>query len=71
MNKPIDELVKLVAQQAKVPERVAQAAIDTVLSYLKERLPASFDHHLASLLGEDWPGEKKHPRGLGDMLSRT
>jgi nucleoid DNA-binding protein len=35
-----DELVKLVAQKTGLSEDMAKKAVDTVLNYLKEKLPA-------------------------------
>ncbi len=36
----MDELVKLVAQKTGISEAQARTAVDTVLGYLKSRLPA-------------------------------
>ncbi|MCS6807071.1 MAG: hypothetical protein RMM98_06135 [Acidobacteriota bacterium] len=70
MNKPMNDLVKLVSQRANIPEHAAQTAIESVLSYLNEKAPVPLKHHLASLLGEEEQGEKKYAKGLGDMLSQ-
>ena len=35
-----DELVKLVAQKTGLSEDMAKTAVDTVLNFLKEKLPA-------------------------------
>lgn len=36
----MDELVKLVAQKTGLPEAQAKAAAETVIKYLKDKLPA-------------------------------
>lgn len=36
----MDELVKLVSQKSGIPEDAARKAVDTVLGFLKQKLPA-------------------------------
>lgn len=36
----MDELVKLVVQKAGIPEAAAKQAVEVVLGFLKEKLPA-------------------------------
>ena len=36
----MDELVKLVSQKVGIPEAQAKQAVDTVMGFLKEKLPA-------------------------------
>ncbi|MFH1084660.1 MAG: hypothetical protein V1772_02705 [Chloroflexota bacterium] len=64
----MDELVKLVVEKTNVSEQVARTAIDTVLRFLKNKLPAPIASQIdgaiqgggvASVLG-----------GLGGLLKR-
>jgi hypothetical protein len=66
----MDELVKLVSQRANVPDSAAQTAIETVLRYLKDTLPASFSRQLDGVLGLHRSRKNTRAKGLGDMLSR-
>ena len=36
----MDELVKLVAEKTGIPEKTARQAVEIVINYLKEKLPA-------------------------------
>lgn len=36
----MDELVRLVSQRTGIPEGTARTAVETVIGYIKERLPA-------------------------------
>ena len=47
----MEELVKLVAQKTGMPEAQAQTAVETVLGYLKERLPAPLASQLDAVIG--------------------
>lgn len=46
----MDELIKLVSQKAKISEDQATLAVNTVLGFLKERLPAPVSSQLEGLL---------------------
>ncbi len=46
----MDELVKLVAQKAGIPEDAARTAVNTVLGFLKEKLPAPLAGQIDGLL---------------------
>ncbi len=46
----MDELVKLVAQRTGIAEDTARTAVDTVVGYLKERLPEPIAGHVDSVL---------------------
>jgi hypothetical protein len=66
----MDELVKLVSQKAGLSEEVARMAVETVLAYLKKKLPAPIAGQIDSVLGgasleKDLGGLVK---GLGDIL---
>jgi hypothetical protein len=61
----VDELIKLVSRKVGISEAVAKQAADTVLVYLKARLPARIVGQIDSLLGtpagpetrEAWPND--------------
>ena len=46
----MNELINLVTQKAGIPADKAQAAVDTVVGYLKGRLPAPMASQLDNLL---------------------
>jgi nucleoid DNA-binding protein len=56
-----EELVKLVAQKTGLSEDIARTAVDTVLSYLKEKLPAPIATQIDAVMGMGSMG------GLGDI----
>jgi hypothetical protein len=68
----MDELVKVVAERAGIPEDKARTAVNTVLGFLQERLPASVAGQLENLTGSvgggvaDMAGDVIG--GLGGML---
>ncbi len=55
----MDELIKLVSQKTGIPESKARTAVETVMGYLKDKLPAPLAGQIENLLqGGD----------MGDML---
>ncbi len=46
----MDELIKLVSQKAGISETDAKQAVDTVLGYLKQNLPAPIAGQIDGLL---------------------
>jgi uncharacterized protein (DUF2267 family) len=49
----MDELVKLVAAKTGLSEEMATTAVQTVLDFLKQRLPAPIAGRLEDLLGDE------------------
>jgi hypothetical protein len=49
----VDELVKLVAAKTGLSEEMATTAVQTVLDFLKQRLPAPIAERLDDLLGDE------------------
>jgi uncharacterized protein (DUF2267 family) len=47
----MDELIKKVSERTGLSEDKAKTAVDTVVSFLKERLPAPIAGHVDSALG--------------------
>ncbi len=68
----MEELVKLVSQKAGIPEPQAKAAVETVLGFIKERLPApmaaQLDGIIASNAGQAVNMADNLMKGLGGML---
>jgi hypothetical protein len=47
----MEELVKIVAQRTGIGEESARTAVETVVGYLKEKLPAPIAGQVDALLG--------------------
>lgn len=68
----MDELVKLVAERAGIPEDKARTAVKTTMGFLQERLPASIASQLENVTSSvgggvaDMAGDVIG--GLGGML---
>jgi hypothetical protein len=68
------EIVKLVASKAGISEPIAKIAVETVLSLLKDKLPAVVGTQLDSFLGADNKKSSKSSQndtlgGLTDIVS--
>jgi uncharacterized protein (DUF2267 family) len=71
-GKNMDELVKLVAAKTGLSEEMATTAVQTVLDFLKQRLPAPIAERLEDLLGDE-EGQLDLgdlAAGLGSLLGR-
>lgn len=68
----MDELIKLVRQKTGLSEEMAQTAVNTVLTYLKDRLPAPIAGQIEALLGRQDAGGSAGDlaRGLGGLLGK-
>jgi hypothetical protein len=62
----MDELVKQVAQRTGISEDHARTAVTTVLSFLKDKLPAPIASQIDNVVGSGSQGEGG---GLGDIGS--
>lgn len=62
----MNELVKLVVQKTGITEAQAKTAVETVIGFLKQKLPAPLGSQLDSLLGSSQAGDVL--KGLGGML---
>jgi len=51
----MDELIKLVAQKTGIPEAKAKVAVETVLKFLKDKLPDPIAAQLDGLLAGGSP----------------
>ena len=72
----MDELVKLVQQKTGLQEAQAKQAVETVLGFLKERLPAPIASQLEAALSNESVVDqasdllKKGSGGLGGLLGK-
>ncbi|HET6567516.1 MAG TPA: hypothetical protein VFG50_06090 [Rhodothermales bacterium] len=57
----MEELVGLVAQKTGLPQDKARIAVETVLNYVKGKLPPAMSGQIDSVVSGSSPG------GLGDM----
>jgi hypothetical protein len=65
----MDELIKLVSQKTSLPEDKVRPAVETVLNYLKSKLPNQFASHIDSAAqGQSIGGDAL--KDLGDLLGR-
>jgi hypothetical protein len=65
----MDELVRLVQQRTGLPEDKAKLAVDTVVNYLKGRMPAPLAAQVdAALKGSG--NIEDVAKGLGGMMGR-
>jgi len=55
----MDQIVKAVAKKTKMPEAVAQIAVETVISTLKKKLPPAVATTLDALLGTQGASSSK------------
>lgn len=67
----MDELIKLVSKKTGLSQEMSKTAVDTVLNYLKQKLPAPIAGQLDGILGGgstlDAGGLAK---GLGGLLGK-
>jgi uncharacterized protein (DUF2267 family) len=64
----MDELVKLVSKKVGIPESQAKLAVETVLGFLKQKLPAPIASQLDAILeGGQLPGALA---GLSGLLGK-
>jgi len=68
----MDELVKLVAQKAGISQDQAKLAVNTVLGFLKDKLPAPLGSQLESALKSPGAasGVEDITKNLGGLLGK-
>lgn len=68
----MDELIKLVSKKTGLPEATAKTAVETVLGYLKKKLPAPIAAQIDGVLGGAGAakGVEDLAKGLGGMLGK-
>lgn len=53
----MDDLIKLVSQKAGISEDIAKVAVETVVSFMKDKLPAPIAGQLEGILSGDVDAE--------------
>ncbi len=68
----MDELIKLVAQKTGISEEMARTAVQTVLSFIKTKLPAPIAAQVEGMLASPDLADKAGDalKGLGGLLGR-
>ncbi len=69
----MDELVKLVSEKTGISEAQSKTAVETVINYLKEQLPAPIAGQIDSALGNEGgmsAGVESLTKGLGGFLGK-
>ena len=68
----VDELVKLVSQKTGLSEEMSRTAVEIVIGFLKEKLPAPIAGQIDNVLGGAGPakGVQDLAKGLGGMLGK-
>jgi len=68
----MDELVKLVSQKTGLSEEMAKTAVETVVGFLKKKLPAPVAGQIDSVLSGAGPtkGVEDLAKGLGGILGK-
>jgi hypothetical protein len=68
----MDELVKLVSQKTGLSEEMAKTAVEMVVGYLKEKLPAPIAGQIDSVLGRGGMAKEAGgiAKGLGGILGK-
>ena len=68
----MDQLIKLVTEKAGISEAQAKTAVDTVMSFVKDKLPAvgsQLDGLMSGNIGDAAKGlADKLPGGIGNMF---
>lgn len=64
----MDEVVKMVSEKTGLSEEMSRVAVETVLTYLKGKLPAPIAGQLDNFLEGDGPDLGDLAGGLGGLL---
>jgi hypothetical protein len=62
----MEALIKMVVEKTGISQEQATTAVNTVVDFLKDKLPAGIGQHLDSFVG----GEGKPSGGLGDISDK-
>ena len=66
----MDELVKLVTKKTGLPEAQARQAVETVIGYLKSKLPAPIASQIDGVLSGGTSQVADVAKGLGGLLKK-
>lgn len=64
----MDELIELVSKKAKIDEKSAKVAVDTVLDFIKDKLPEPYASQLDNIV--DGGQADDIISGLGGLLGK-
>jgi len=64
----MNEIIQRLTQRTGLPEDKANAAVETITGYLKEKLPAPVASQIDSLIGGESGGEEQSG-GIGARIS--
>lgn len=66
----MEELIKLVSKKTGIPEAQAKTAVETVMDFLKERLPDPWGDQLVGMLSNEQSADTAENllKGLGGLL---
>ena len=64
----MEELIKQITERTGISEEQARTAVQTVLGYLQNNLPAGISDQLGGLLGGGAGGGGNPSGGVGDLL---
>jgi nucleoid DNA-binding protein len=67
----MDELIKLVVKKTGIPEATAKQAVETVIGFLKTKLPEPIGSQIEGFLSGDLMGQAEELLGgLGGLLGQ-
>ena len=66
----MDELVKLVSKKTGLSEAQSKQAVETVIGYLKSKLPAPVASQIDGILGGGTSQVSNVAKGLGGLLGK-
>ena len=67
----MNELIQLVQQKTGIPQDKAMEAVNTVLGYLKQHLPAPIASQIDGVIGKGQEGQlAEAAKGLGGLFGK-
>jgi nucleoid DNA-binding protein len=66
----MNELIQQVAQKAGLPEDKAKTAVDTVLNFLKNKLPANMSSQIDNVVSGDLAGMEEATQSVGGLFGK-
>jgi len=67
---PMDELIKLVSQKTGISTEQAKAAVETVVKFLKDKLPGPVGSQIEGVLGGKGLPAQSISKKLGGLLGK-
>ncbi|UCC64226.1 MAG: hypothetical protein JSV36_03990 [Anaerolineae bacterium] len=66
----MDELIKLVSDKVGISEKQAKQAVETVMGFLKDKLPAPIASQVEGVLSGEMPDLGDLGKSLGGLLGK-